>query len=129
MFLSAVFVCCGRADERQVRDSDEVTAVSDWTESANQWADSVMKRMSLEEMVGQLFMPASYAATDYWTIRQLVRYVADSNVGGVLFLQGDTCRKESCPTRFARFRKCRCLWLWMLSGGLVCVSKMHRLIR
>ena len=90
LFLSAVFVCCGRADERQVRDSDEVATVSDWTESANQWADSVMKRMSLEEMVGQLFMPASYAATDYWTIRQLVRYVADSNVGGVLFLQGDT---------------------------------------
>lgn len=63
---------------------------SDWTKIANHWADSVIKSMSLEEMVGQLFMPASYASADYYTIRRLKRYVTDNHVGGVVFLQGDT---------------------------------------
>lgn len=56
---------------------------------ADLWVDSVMKSMTLEERVGQLFMPASYASNDYFTIRRLRKYVADRRIGGVLFLKGD----------------------------------------
>lgn len=62
---------------------------NDWTKNANAWTDSVLQMMTLEEMVGQLFMPASYASSDYFTIKQLVKYVADNHVGGIVFLKGD----------------------------------------
>lgn len=62
---------------------------NDWIVNATAWTDSVMLMMTLEEMVGQLFMPASYASYDYFTIKQLVKYVADNHVGGIVFLKGD----------------------------------------
>ena len=62
---------------------------NDWIKNATTWTDSVMQMMTLEEMVGQLFMPASYASSDYFTIKQLVKYVADNHVGGIVFLKGD----------------------------------------
>lgn len=79
--------CVGKEKPVETTSAEEI---SDWTESAYNWADSVMRTMSLEEMIGQLFMPASYASADYFTIRRLVRYVADNHIGGVVFLQGDT---------------------------------------
>ena len=62
---------------------------SDLTESAEHWADSVCSSLSLRQKVAQMFMPAIYASSDVWTHR-LVRQYADSCIGGVVFLKGDS---------------------------------------
>ncbi|MBP3298316.1 MAG: beta-hexosaminidase [Muribaculaceae bacterium] len=64
--------------------------VADITSEARAWADSVTDAMTLEEQVGQLFMPASFTRTDKATMRLMTKYVADDKVGGMVFLKGDT---------------------------------------
>lgn len=57
---------------------------------AEEWADSILGTMSVEERIGQLFMPASFTTADEATTVRLLRYVADAKVGGIVFLKGDT---------------------------------------
>ena len=49
-----------------------------------------MRDMTVEQMAGQLVMPATYASADPVTLRLLRSYVMDSKVGGVAFHKGDT---------------------------------------
>lgn len=71
----------------------EVSA--DCTAEALEWADSVMSCMTLEEMAGQLVMPASMTRADEYTLRRLKSYVADYKVGGIAFHKGDTLSMKS----------------------------------
>lgn len=57
---------------------------------AERFADSLLCVMTLEQKVGELFMPAVYASDDEATL-DAIRYYRDSlHVGGVLLLHGDT---------------------------------------
>lgn len=76
---------------------------NDWIKNATTWTDSVMQMMTLEEMVGQLFMPASYASSDYFTIKQLVKYAADNHVGGIVFLKGDIVSQKTLSDTLRSF--------------------------
>ncbi len=69
--------------------ADSAGEVSDLTDEAFLWADSVLSVMSPEERVGQLVMPAIYASGDAATLRRLRWYAADMHVGGVVLLKGD----------------------------------------
>ncbi len=72
----------------QVEMIDTVPPESDITADAVAWADSIMDSMTLEELAGQLIMPAVYA-DDSKPAMQLVRgYATDSHVGGVVLLKG-----------------------------------------
>lgn len=61
----------------------------DLTAAANAYADSVMTRMTLEQMAGQLLLPATYTSADEVTLRKLLSYVVDNKVGGIAFHKGD----------------------------------------
>lgn len=67
---------------------DSVQMEHDISESARQWADSIIERMTIEEMAGQLIMPAVYASDAPDAIHLLKKYAADSHVGGVVLLKG-----------------------------------------
>ena len=62
---------------------------ADMTAPALFKADSVLAGMTLEEKVGQCFMPSIYAQADPYTLRRLREYVSDLHVGGVVLLKGD----------------------------------------
>lgn len=96
MVLSLLASCGkGRAVHESMR-SDSTAAVPeeivsseyDFTEDAEAWADSIMAGMTLEEMAGQLIMPAVYADDSRQAMRILTAYAADLHVGGVLLLKG-----------------------------------------
>lgn len=53
-----------------------------------EWVDSVMDGMTLEQMAGQLIMPAVFSDHSENALRQVVAYVADSHIGGVVLLKG-----------------------------------------
>ncbi len=52
----------------------------------NQWVDSVYNSLSLDEKVGQLFMPV-VASNSSWKTR-IASYINEQKVGGVLFSKG-----------------------------------------
>lgn len=81
--------CTGRGEvARRPEPAPEPVEISDMTDDARRWADSVRATLTLRQKVAQLFMPALYASDDYWTIRQ-VREYADSCMGGIVLLKGD----------------------------------------
>lgn len=55
---------------------------------AKSWADSILSAMTLEQMAGQLVFPAVFSDGSDAALRQVVAYVADSHVGGVVLLKG-----------------------------------------
>lgn len=79
----------GRETKTETEDTLKIPVTSDLTSAAVIYADSLLATMSLEERVGQCFMPAIYARTDSATIRRLRDYIEDMHVGGVVLLKGN----------------------------------------
>lgn len=76
---------CGRGEK--AGNAPATTETEDASQDAWRWADSVLRKLTLEEKAAQLLMPALYSRTDCWTLDQLREY-AGSCVGGILLLQG-----------------------------------------
>lgn len=117
---AVLLLSCGGGGEGDVRpghaDSPaaaegaaEGTTPADLTRKAREYADSVMAELTLEQRVGQCFMPAIYASGDAATMRRLRSYMADLHVGGVVLLKGDL---ESAA-RMAREGREGCVPLFM----------------
>ncbi|MBW3544381.1 MAG: serine hydrolase [Bacteroidetes bacterium] len=69
------------------------TALQAWLKRRDHWVDSVMKSMSVEQRVGQLFMVAAYANQDQKHLRELETLVTDKHIGGLIFFQGGPVRQ------------------------------------
>ncbi len=98
IILSLALYACGGAGQDAHRDtlrfSDTTAAevdnfVSDLTADAWRSADSLLEMMTLEERVGQLFMPSLFARDDAETLGRMRRYADNLKVGGVVLLKGD----------------------------------------
>jgi len=57
------------------------------------WVDSVMKRMTLEDKIGQLFMVAAFTSKDKLDYKQLKSLVQKYHIGGLIFFKGNPCRE------------------------------------
>jgi len=84
-----MLAACGAPKVEKQPEAAAPVEKSDMTGSALSWADSVCASLTLRQKVAQMFMPAIYASSDEWTQR-LVRQYADSCVGGVVLLKGDS---------------------------------------
>lgn len=78
---------------------------ADITETAAAWADSVLATLTLEEQVGQMFMPASFTRTDYLTMKVLTDYIRENKVGGLVFLKGDTLSMRQISDSLSRISR------------------------
>lgn len=76
------------SDSTQAFELDSIQAEHDISIDARLWADSIMTGMTVEEMAGQLIMPAVYADDSAEAMRLLKKYATDSRVGGVVLLKG-----------------------------------------
>jgi len=68
------------------------TQAWDVSGSDSDWAESTLRRMSLEEKVAQLVMPRAqgmFISEDSDEFQRLARLVKERKVGGVVFFQGD----------------------------------------
>jgi len=57
------------------------------------WVDSVMKNMSMDEKIGQLFMVAAFTVKDKINIPELENLVGKYHIGGVIFFKGNPCKQ------------------------------------
>lgn len=92
MILGILMPGCRRAVSPD-RDADSVCIdpvgePEQCSRDAEAWADSVMSGMTLEQMAGQLVLPAVYSDDSRLAMRSVVAYVADSHIGGVVLLKG-----------------------------------------
>jgi beta-glucosidase-like glycosyl hydrolase/CubicO group peptidase (beta-lactamase class C family) len=56
--------------------------------SRNQWVDSVMNKMTLDQKIGQLFMIQAYSNKKGQPIEDILFLIRNYEVGGVIFMQG-----------------------------------------
>jgi beta-glucosidase-like glycosyl hydrolase/CubicO group peptidase (beta-lactamase class C family) len=56
--------------------------------SKDQWVDSVMTKLTLEQKIGQLFMIQAYSNKKSEQTEELLELISDYQVGGLIFMQG-----------------------------------------
>lgn len=64
------------------------------------WADSVVKSMTLEEKIGQLFMVAAYSNRDQAHQDELDELIDQYNIGGLIFFQGSPHKQAEMTNHF-----------------------------
>lgn len=64
------------------------------------WADSLLKTMTVEEKIGQLFMIAAYSNRDEAHYQLVDYYVRHYHIGGVIFFQGDPASQIELTNRY-----------------------------
>ena len=62
-------------------------------EIAKSWADSVVRKMSLDEKIGQLFMVAAYSNRDEDHKEHITALIEKYHIGGLIFFQGGPGRQ------------------------------------
>ena len=108
VFLIGCLLSCGRRHEEKEINNDMETEIlnEDFESELLSMADSIVRQMTLEERVGQLYMPTVDSSADPFTIRLIKRYISDLHVGGVVLLKGDLasaskiaalCREAQVP--------------------------------
>jgi len=88
----------------------------------NQWVDSVLKSMSVDEKIGQLFMIAAYSNKDQKHINNIKYAIEKYHVGGLIFFQGGPIRQVNLTNYYQSITKTPLLiagdWEWGLSMRL-----------
>lgn len=59
----------------------------------NNWVDSLISEMSLQEKVGQLFMVAAYSNKNENHVEEISRLIEVNKIGGLMFMQGGPMRQ------------------------------------
>jgi beta-glucosidase-like glycosyl hydrolase/CubicO group peptidase (beta-lactamase class C family) len=76
------------------------------------WADSVLATMTLDEKIGQLFMVAAYSNRDTAHENEILGLVRDYHVGGLIFFQGGPVRQSRLLNKYQRSAEIP-LWIGM----------------
>jgi len=64
------------------------------------WVDSIYKRMTVDEKIGQLFMVAAYSNKDSAHVNSVSRLIRNQKIGGVIFFQGGPGRQAALTNRY-----------------------------
>lgn len=65
-----------------------------------QWVQSAMDSMSLEQKIGQLYMVAAYSNKLEAHAAEVERLIRDFHIGGLIFMQGGPIRQAQLTNRF-----------------------------
>ncbi|MBL0342831.1 MAG: serine hydrolase [Bacteroidetes bacterium] len=69
------------------------------------WADSVLKSMSYEQKIGQLFMVDAFSNKDTAHTNFIERLIREFHIGGVIFFQGGPVRQALLTNRYQALAK------------------------
>ncbi|MCC6818302.1 MAG: serine hydrolase, partial [Bacteroidia bacterium] len=62
-------------------------------QDAEFWYEDQLKKMSLDQKIGQLFMVAAYSNKDDKHVSEIERLIQDYHLGGLIFMQNDPIRQ------------------------------------
>ena len=69
-------------------------------DTSNVWVDSILKNMTLDEKIGQLFMVAAYSNKEEASYQSIDKYIKDYKVGGLIFFQGTPQKQAELTNRY-----------------------------
>ena len=74
-------------------------------EQPSNWADSVLKTLSPDERIAQLFMVAAYSNKDSNHVRKINKLVTEYKIGGLIFMQGGPLRQAALINHYQEISK------------------------
>ena len=66
------------------------------------WVDSLMRNMSVEEQIGQLFMVATYSNQTENHFKNVEKLIKSYHIGGLIFLQGGPVTQAKLTNRYQK---------------------------
>ncbi|WP_138480539.1 glycoside hydrolase family 3 N-terminal domain-containing protein [Dyadobacter bucti] len=66
----------------------------------NEWVDSTLKSLSIEQKIGQLFMVATFSNRDEAHYRYIDRLINEFHIGGLIFFQGGPLGQAQLTNRY-----------------------------
>jgi beta-N-acetylhexosaminidase len=69
------------------------------------WVDSIMQTLSLDEKIAQLFMVAAYSNKGAEHVAQISKLVKDYKIGGLIFFQGGPVRQARLTNTYQKLAK------------------------
>jgi len=69
------------------------------------WADSTMKKMSVDEKIGQLFMVSAYSNRDTSHSNEILNQISTYYLGGIIFFQGGPLRQARLTNQYQQKSK------------------------
>lgn len=96
-FLILICLCCNRFNYAQ-----DTTLVMDKQE---QFVDSVINTMTIEEKIGQLFMVAAYSNKNQQHVDEISYIIEKYKIGGLIFFQGGPGRQVNLTNKYQSISK------------------------
>ncbi len=69
---------------------------------ADAWVDSIMRKLTPEERIGQLFMTAAWSNKDAAHIKEVTSLIRNNKVGGLIFMQGGPVRQANLTNKYQK---------------------------
>jgi beta-glucosidase-like glycosyl hydrolase/CubicO group peptidase (beta-lactamase class C family) len=66
----------------------------------NEWVDSTLKSLTIEQKIGQLFMVATFSNRDESHYKYIDRLISDFHIGGLIFFQGGPVGQAQLTNRY-----------------------------
>lgn len=86
-----------------------VVAQNKWTpvfmSDSDYWADSIMKTLTLDEKIGQLFMVSAYSNKDENHTQAITQLIKNYKIGGIMFLQGSPTKQANLTNYYQSVSK------------------------
>ncbi|HLP12164.1 MAG TPA: glycoside hydrolase family 3 N-terminal domain-containing protein, partial [Flavobacteriales bacterium] len=83
----------------------DLPAEQQYSKKAIAWADSLMKKMSVDEKVGQLFMISAYSNRDTTHEKEIADAIQNYHIGGIIFFQGGPVRQARLTNKYQSLAK------------------------
>src|SRR5687767_12045080 len=71
-----------------------------YSPQAERWADSLLRQMSPDRRIGQLFMVAAWSNKDSLHVKSIDSLINDYGIGGIIFFQGGPIRQALLTNHF-----------------------------
>lgn len=92
------------------RDSLQAISKADSVDNEGEvWAANALKRMTLEEKIGQLFMADAYSCRSEKHFKTLANLVQNQHIGGLIFMKGGPVRQAIMTNRLQAMAKTKLL--------------------
>ena len=115
-YIISSFICFSLLVQGQTIDPLKVDLSNQYAQK--KWVDSVYKSLSLNEKVGQLFMPMVFSEKDSLHYFQTLKLVKEQKVGGLIFSRGGPLEQSHWLNDFQAQSKTPLLIAMDAEGGV-----------
>jgi beta-glucosidase-like glycosyl hydrolase/CubicO group peptidase (beta-lactamase class C family) len=71
----------------------------------SRWVDSIMKKLTPDERIGQLFMVAAFSNKDAKHVTEINNLIKLNKIGGLIFMQGGPVRQANLTNKYQKLSK------------------------